>query len=145
MATGVEHQHSGSSISSEATTTTKSAVNRLKGKPKKVIIIASDDDADDCSSQTASGHSDSASYIPEDQIQPAMESLRNYSSADLKLVVRYHGRGRHHGDADHKKAVGVGARQRQRAASRRASAAATRVAEARRLLRCVGGQHYMSV
>eukprot|EP01043_Picozoa_sp_COSAG02_P022600 COSAG02_NODE_1180_length_14037_cov_73.962907_2_plen_728_part_00 len=138
----MQHQHSGSSIASEVASTTESEMKRSKGKSKKVVMLASDDDVDEYGSHTSSGHSDTKS---EGQVQPAMESLRNYSSTDLKLVVRYHGRSKHDGNAENKKAVGVGARQRQRAASRRASAAATRVAEARRLLHCVGGQNYLSV
>ena len=150
VVSGIEHQHSRHSVSSEVATTTEASAEKPKRKSKKAVTLISDDDVDEYGSQVSSGCSDtkSSSYLAEGQIQSAMESLRNYSAADIGLVVRYHGRGKPHdkphGNVENTKAVGVGARQRQRAASRRPSAAATRVAEARRLLRCVGGQHHLT-
>ena len=145
---GIEHQHT--RHASSEVITTEASTGQQKGKSKKVVALISDDDVDEYGSQVSSGCSDtkSPSYLTEGQIQSSMESLRNYSTADIGLIVRYHGRGnphgKPHGNAESTKAVGVGARQRQRAASRRASAAATRVAEARRLLHCVGGQHFLT-
>lgn len=120
------------------------------------VALTLPDGVDDCDSQASSVFSQaksSSSSVGAGQPRSAMESLRNFSSVDLDLVVRYHGHGRPQSDQPGRpasstqgngtsaKAVAVGARRRQRAASHRSSAAATRVAEARRLLQCAGGSY----
>lgn len=133
----------------ETTTANGSSMDLAKGRSKRAVVLAVNSATVECSSQTSSSCSSdmksSSLYHMEGQVQSVMESLRNYSSVDMGLVVRHHVRDKPHRDTVNTKAVSVGSRLRQRAGSRRESAAVTRVAEARRLLHCIGGRHYSNV
>ena len=100
---------------------------------KKVTIVEPEDD--DADSQSSSVFSEAKSASSVGNPRAAMDALANFSTSDMDMVVRYHGKGHVKSFARPGSTASVGQQLRQRGASVRASAAATRVANARRLLR----------